>query len=205
LLSGAQYAEGGRDSKAASQGHSIGGALPKSMSLFTRLFRRNRPREAMLPLYSAIVAHARDPHWYLEGGVPDTQDGRFDMVAAIMSIVLLRLEEDGKAHAPESALLAELFIEDMDGQLRQLGIGDMVVGKHVGKMMGALGGRMAAYRAGFMPDGDLRAALERNLYRGETPGDAAIGYAAARLERFAADLAATPAETVTAGGIPVLA
>ena len=80
--------------------------------------------------------------------MPDTLDGRFDMIAAILALVLLRLEAEGEAGRGPSVLLTEIFIDDMDGTLRQIGIGDYVVGKHVGRMMGALGGRLAAFRAG---------------------------------------------------------
>src|SRR3546814_21170489 len=76
-----------------------------------------------------------------------SSDLRFDMITAILCLVLLRLEG-----APEtkqqSVWLTELFVDDMDGRLRQIGIGDMIVGKHIGRMMSALGGRLAAYRSG---------------------------------------------------------
>lgn len=128
----------------------------------------------MRPLYDAIVAEGRQPHWYLDGAVPDTIDGRFDMIVAILALVLLRLEEQDAAQ--ESAWLTELFVDDMDGQLRQEGIGDVVVGKHVGRMMSALGGRLAAYRAALKGESSMHEALVRNLYRGEAPGDAAIAH-----------------------------
>lgn len=125
----------------------------------------------MRPLYDAIVARAREPHWYIEGGVPDTLDGRFDMIAAIMSLVLLRLEHEPETKQ-QSVWLTEIFVDDMDGQLRQIGIGDMIVGKHIGKMMSALGGRLAAYRAALTGAAPLTEALDRNLYRGVPPADA---------------------------------
>ena len=78
--------------------------------------------------------------------MPDTIDGRFDMIAAVTALVLLRLEAEGDAGRAPSVLLAEIFIDDMDASLRQIGIGDYVVGKHVGRMMSALGGRLAAFR-----------------------------------------------------------
>jgi len=130
-----------------------------------------------------VVAEARDPAWYRDGGVPDTIDGRFDMVTAVLSVVLARLERED-AH-PQAAFITEIFVEDMDGQLRQLGIGDIVVGKHIGKMMSALGGRLSAYRAGLAGAETLEDALTRNLYRGETPGSAALAFAAARMRALA--------------------
>ncbi|MDR6789053.1 cytochrome b pre-mRNA-processing protein 3 [Sphingomonas sp. BE138] len=133
-----------------------------------------RDRNAALPLYDAVVARARSPHWYVDGAVPDTLDGRFDMVAAVLAMVLLRLEDDPHGAEP-IARLTERFVDDMDAQVRQIGFGDMVVGKHVGRMMGMLGGRLGAYRDG-LSDGDLDAALVRNLYRGIAPDPAAVAH-----------------------------
>src|SRR3546814_12248968 len=96
----------------------------------------------MLPLYGAVVEYARAPRWYVEGGVEDSVDGRFDMLALVMTLVLLRLDSEGEPLRQAAVDLTERFIDDMDGQLRQIGIGDFVVGENVGKMMGALGGRM---------------------------------------------------------------
>src|SRR3546814_4112085 len=123
----------------------------------------------MLPLYGAVVEYARAPRWYVEGGVEDSVDGRFDMLALVMTLVLLRLDSEGEPLRQAAVDLTERFIDDMDGQLRQIGIGDFVVGKHVGKMMGALGGRRAAYGPALAGEGDLDAALVRNLYRGNAP------------------------------------
>ena len=114
--------------------------LSNLATLLQRIFGQRADAGALNPLYDAIVAQARAPHWYRDGAVPDTLDGRFDMVSSVLALVLLRLEAlDSRG---ESALLTELFITDMDGQLRQRGIGDLVVGKHVGRMMSQLGGRL---------------------------------------------------------------
>lgn len=172
------------------------------MSLFNRLFHSDRvdPKTGMVPLYHAIVHRGRAVHWYVEGAVPDTLDGRFDMIAAILCLVLLRLEHADLRQ--ESVWLTELFIDDMDGQLRQIGIGDLIVGKHVGKMMSALGGRYSAYRDGLAPGGDLDAALRRNLYRGEPVADAAVADVAARLRALAEALDATDPDALIAGKLP---
>lgn len=156
------------------------------MSLFSSLFSRKDDRAALRPLYASVVARARQPHWYLDGSVPDTLDGRFDMVAAILSLVLLRLEALG-AQA-ESVRLTEIFIDDMDGQIRQIGFGDVVVGKQVGRMVGALGGRLAAYRAGLAGTAPLAEALVRNVYRGEAPADDELAYVEAQIRALAARL-----------------
>jgi cytochrome b pre-mRNA-processing protein 3 len=169
------------------------------MQLLKRLF--GAPERGAAPrLYAAVVARGREPHWYAEGAVPDTIDGRFDMIAAVLTMVLLRLEQEPAGVAPSTAL-AECFIEDMDGQLREIGIGDIVVGKHMGRMMGMLGGRLGAYRSG-LAEGTLGPALVRNLYRGNAPSDAALAHVEARLRGFHERLAATPIESVIAGELP---
>jgi len=170
------------------------------MGVLNRLFGR-KDRDALTPLYNAVVTEARRPDWYLAGAVPDTLDGRFDMVAAVLSLVLLRLEDEGESGRAPSAYLAEIFVEDMDGQLRERGIGDIVVGKHIGRMMGALGGRLGALREAFA-GGDLDGAIDRNIYRGAAPGEAARAAVREGLAGLRARLAATPAAELIGGGWP---
>ena len=134
------------------------------MSFLDRLFVRSpEPREALRPLWHATVVAARDPLWYRELGVADTVEGRFDMITLALALVLLRLErEPGQGDA--TVLLTELFVEDMDAQLRQSGVGDLVVGKHVGKLMATLGGRLGSLREA-LPLGESAVApiIERNV------------------------------------------
>lgn len=156
--------------------------------------------QAALPLYTAVVDRGRAEHWYLAGAVPDTVDGRFDMIAAVLAMVLIRLERDS-AGAALSAQVTERFVEDMDGQLRQMGIGDVVVGKHIGKMMSMLGGRIGAYRDG-LTEGDLRPALVRNLYRGEPPAAAALAHVANALTAFHEASAGLALAAIAAGELP---
>ena len=170
------------------------------MGVWDRLFGR-KERDALVPLYNAAVGEARRPDWYLAGQVPDTLDGRFDMVAAVLSLVLLRLEEEGEAGRAPSAYLAEIFVADMDGQLRERGIGDIVVGKHIGRMMSALGGKLGALRDAFA-GGDLDGAIARNIYRGAVPGDAALTAVRDGLTNLRARLAETPAQELIAGDWP---
>ncbi|NTS65936.1 ubiquinol-cytochrome C chaperone [Sphingomonas sp. HHU CXW] len=159
-----------------------------------------RDRTAALPLYDAVIARARQPHWYLDGAVPDTLDGRFDMVAAVLAMVQLRLETD-PAGAEPSAVLTERFVDDMDAQVRQIGFGDMVVGKHVGRMMGMLGGRLGAYREG-IASGTLDAALVRNLYRGEAPDPQAVAHVRHALLALHAAIGQTSINALMEGRLP---
>ncbi len=168
------------------------------MGLLERLFggTREAPYAA---LYDAIISRARAPHWYLAGQVPDTIDGRFDMVAAILSLVLVRLERDPAA-AAASAQLTERFITDMDAQLRESGIGDVGIGKHVGNMISMLGGRVGAFRDG-LAQGTLAAAITRNVYRGHAPDPAALSDVEARLLDFSAALDVISTDRVLAGAL----
>lgn len=121
------------------------------------------PREQLRPLWHRVVELARDREFYTECGVADSVDGRFDMITAALCTMIVRVEaSDMRA---ESALLAELFVEDMDGQLRELGVNDVVVGKRVGTLMSVLGGRLGAYRSALV-DHDrerLIGAVSRNV------------------------------------------
>lgn len=168
------------------------------MGLLDRLLgRQNRPKMGVL--YQAIVDRARALHWYEAGGVPDTIDGRFDMVVAILCAVLLRLEALGAS--AESAALTEMFIADMDGQLRESGFGDVGIGKRVGEMISMLGGRLGAYRGG-LAAGDVRPALARNLFRAQPVTPAALDHVAGAFSAFAGALGACALPALLVGELP---
>src|SRR3546814_5509411 len=93
-----------------------------------------------------------------------------------MTLVLLRLDSEGEPLRQAAVDLTERFIDDMDRQLRQIGIGDFVVGKHVGKMMGALGGRMDAYGTALAGEGELDGELVRNLYSRNAPEASVVAF-----------------------------
>ena len=158
------------------------------MSLFNKLFGKNDDLAFARPLYAAVVAQARVPHWYVEGEVADSVDGRFEMVSVILALVLIALEGLGDSANLVSARLTEVFVEDMDGQMRESGMGDVVVGKHIGKMMSALGGRLGAYRDALNEKGTLEAALVRNLYRGIQPLPGALIHVDAKVRALHIEL-----------------
>jgi cytochrome b pre-mRNA-processing protein 3 len=116
------------------------------VSLLSRIFaKRDDGRDALRPLWHRTVEIAREPRWYAQYGIADTVAGRFDAITLVLSLVLLRMERVEVLIAP-SVRLTELFVDDMDGQLREAGIGDLVVGKKVGRLMSVLGGRLGAIR-----------------------------------------------------------
>lgn len=172
------------------------------MSFLSRIFSGKAGRSDYRPLYDSIVGYGRDKDWYREGQVPDSIDGRFDMIAAVLALVLLRLEREGKDASQASVLLAELFIEDMDGSIRQMGIGDLMVGKHVGNMMGALGGRLAAFRVALTKSEGFEAVVRRNIFHDDPPSQQALAFVARRLEHYHEALAGQPAPSLLAGEMP---
>ena len=171
------------------------------MPILSRLLgKRHDDRAAVRPLWQRVVAIAREPQWYAECGLADTVTGRFDAITLVLALVLGRMEQDEALTLP-SVMLSELFVEDMEGQLRQSGIGDVVVGKHIGKMMGALGGRLGAIRQA-LPLGEaaLAEVVSRNATMVEGGGEPAT--AAARLLALADGLRTIPAAALLAGAIP---
>jgi cytochrome b pre-mRNA-processing protein 3 len=129
---------------------------------FWNLFRpAPPPAEA---LYRAIVTAARQPHFYAEWGVPDTVDGRFDMIVVHLFLVLDRLRHDPGA-ATATQALTDAFYTDMDRSLREMGVGDLSVGKKVRKMAEACQGRLEAYgKATAAGEKELASAVARNLF-----------------------------------------
>lgn len=159
------------------------------MSFFSRLLGLARDDESdVAALWHRIVAVAREREWYADCGIADSVPGRFDAITTVLALALLRMEGN-RDLAAASVRLTELFVEDMDGQLREAGIGDMVVGKHIGKLMSAMGGRLGAYREALAQDGNaaLEAALLRNVTLTEGADSAAL---AQRVRALAARFAA---------------
>lgn len=162
------------------------------------LSRRKDPRETLRPLWHRVVEISREPHWYARDGVEDSVAGRFDMITAVLALLLLRMERD-PALAPLTHYLAELFVEDMDRQLRELGVGDLMVGKHIGKLMGSLGGRLAALRnIDKQEDATLAEAVKRNITLAEGVEPAQLAASLRALDRT---LAATPSDAILEGRI----
>ena len=169
------------------------------MSLLSRIFGKPvDDRAHVRPLWHRIVEVAREPKWYAELGVADTVAGRFDAVTLVLALVLLRMEREEALIAP-SVRLTELFVDDMDGQLRQSGVGDLIVGKRMGKLMAVLGGRLGALRDA-LPQGQAAVAevVTRNVTLVEGVDSAAVAAEAVALARH---LDALSGHDVLAGAI----
>jgi len=129
-------------------------------------FRRNPANHSIASLYGTIVAQARAAPFYRICGVPDTVNGRFEMVLLHTVLVLRRLESEPPPVRRIGQALFDRFCADMDGSLREMGIGDLAVPAKMRKIGEAFYGRQAAYGAALAAGNSepLVAALERNVY-----------------------------------------
>ena len=149
-----------------------------------------------------MVSHARDPEFYAGHGVPDTLDGRFELIALHLFLVLHRLRDDAAAGRFGQALFDRMFA-DMDRALREMGTGDLSVGRQVKRMAQGFYGRAAAYQAGLAGERPLEEALARNLFGTVAePDPAALAWFAAYLRRQAAALSRVPTATIAEGTVP---
>ncbi|MFN4089243.1 MAG: ubiquinol-cytochrome C chaperone family protein [Alphaproteobacteria bacterium] len=166
-------------------------------------FRKDPNEAPARALYRAAVEQARQPVFFVECEVPDTLDGRFETIALHVFLLLRRLgSEDGRkaeAQGLAQALFDTMFL-DMDENLREIGVGDLSVGKKVKEMARALYGRIAAYEDGLAgDDAQLEDAVRRNLYGTVEPGGAAVRAVAVYLRRAEAAITAQPLAALLAG------
>ncbi len=110
------------------------------------LFKRKASRNSVQAVYGAIVAAARHPRLYAEWGVADTVDGRYDMIVLHTVLVLDRLGGEGEGAQNFAQGLTDEVFADMDRSLREMGVGDLSVGKKVRRMAEVFYGRARAYQ-----------------------------------------------------------
>ena len=152
-------------------------------------------------IYGAVVTQARNPAFYAEAGVPDTPEGRFEVIVLHLYLLLERLRAAGEPGVEPSRMLIEHLVIDMDDQMREMGVGDLTVPKTVKRAARMLFARTEDYRAALAEpeDAALTAALGRAF-----PASAAIG-ATERMARYVRQakvhLEATPSESLLAGGV----
>ncbi len=140
-------------------------------SRIARLWQAPLRRQAY-GIYAQLVEQAREPHFYTDCGVPDTLDGRFEMILLHMFLYQRSPVQD-KTEAQLRRMVAEAFFEDMDRSLREIGISDTGVGKRIKAMARAYFGRLKVYEEALADDALLAQALLRNVYAtvGEVPLD----------------------------------
>ena len=125
----------------------------------------NLAREAADIAYRRVVEQARQPVFFSKYGVPDTLDGRFELICLHAFLYLHRLKADRPQASPFCQGLFDRMFADFDRSLREMGVGDLSVGKHVKRMARAFYGRILSYEAGLAGDDSvLAAALARNVF-----------------------------------------
>jgi cytochrome b pre-mRNA-processing protein 3 len=151
-------------------------------------------------LFDALTARARQEHWYRAGKVPDTIDGRFRVLATIAALAIVRLEGTGEQGEAAAVAVTERFIEAMEAEHRELGLGDPTLGRKVQKLVGSLAGRVELWRSATQADGDWLGAVSRSLYK-EDADEAAIGHSGKALAGFWSELGRTDVVAIAAGEI----
>jgi cytochrome b pre-mRNA-processing protein 3 len=166
-------------------------------ALFARLTKS--PQRGRL-LFTALVAIAREPGWYIEGEMPDSLDGRFRVLATVLALAIVRLEAGGASAHQESVALTECFVEAMDTEHRQIGIGDPTLGKTVRKLVGSLGRRVALWRDA-VGNADWSGAVADSLYRESTPSAPALRSSEERLRALWAKLEGASDGAISEGAL----
>lgn len=170
--------------------------------IFSLFRRKSRGPDTISTLYGMIVAQARLPCFYRDYAVADTVNGRFDLIVLHLALVLNRLAQDG-ALQPLGQGIFDRFCQDMDHNLREMGVGDLKVPQEVRRMGEAYYGRAQAYRSAWAAkdNGPLVAALERNIYGGSPAAAGVAPRLAAYMREALRDLGAQPAARLASGAL----
>ncbi len=139
------------------------------------LFKKDGTRDTALALYNAAVDQARNPIFYADFGGPDTVEGRFEQITLHVWLVLRALKAGGQETSKLSQAVLDVMFENMDHSLRELGVGDLSVGKKVRRLAESFFGRVGAYEKALEADADpadLATALGRNVYEDEAASGA---------------------------------
>jgi cytochrome b pre-mRNA-processing protein 3 len=171
--------------------------------MFQRLRFQNDPQAKIRSLYGAIVAQARSPAFYGDYGVPDTVEGRFDMVLMHVYLVWRRLSQAGGAARETAQQVFDLFFQDMDESMRELGVGDLSVPRKVRAMGEAFYGRAGVYDTALAKadDVDLAAAMKRNVFSDAEGNEGATVRLARYLRAADRGLGGQAAEAIAAGEV----
>ena len=167
----------------------------RQRSLISRIGRK---------LYDSIVARARAEPFYRDLRVPDTAEGRFELIVLHIYLVLERLRREGAAGARLSQAVIEAFITDMDDSMREFGIGDMGIPRRVKRAAAAVYERSAAYAAAQQAEaGALAQALAEHIYFGASNDGRLPAQLAAYVQRTAAELEALSSGRLLDGDLPL--
>ena len=165
-------------------------------------FRRNPIRDAAEHAYGVVVAQSRRPEFFAALGVPDTLDGRFEVICLHAFLYLQRLKGEKGPAASFSQQFFDTMFADFDRSLREIGVGDLSVGRQINRMAEAFYGRVRAYEEALAQDDvALTAALSRNLYGTASATAEQLTRVAGYVRREVASLAAQPPAALLAGKV----
>lgn len=170
--------------------------------MLKRLFKPRPAQAAGRALYARTVTQSRTPALYAELGAPDTPEGRFELYSLHVYLLLERLKGQGGQASETAQALFDTYLSALDHGLRELGVGDLSVGKKMRKLGEAFYGRVASLEDALsaLPDmSDLQAMLERTVYEGVDNGGAPRLAAYVVQQREA--LRAQPVEKLYAGEV----
>lgn len=160
--------------------------------------------EAAQALYDEAVAQARKPVFYRFYGVPDSVDGRFDLICVHVFLLMDRLFAEGRAGKKLAQALFDVMFRDMDRSLREMGIGDLSLPKHVKRMMKGFNGRATAYQQAMQAEDpeELVTVLKRNLFgTAENLPEDKVRIIALYMHETALSLEKQPWEALAAGHV----
>ena len=150
-------------------------------------------------LFRWVTAEARAPHWYVAGKLADTVGGRFAMLATVTAVVLVRLERDPNGNAAAAAL-TERFVEAMEAEHREMGLGDPKLGRTVRRLVGSLARRVQLWRAAIERDDWIKGTSD-SVYAGADPPRAALLHAASGVRELWQRLESAPLEAISKGAV----
>lgn len=158
-------------------------------------------RDDMEGVYASVVGAARRPVFYEAAGTPDTAEGRFEILAIHILLTMRRMKQAGDSERRRIQALLDIFFQNLDDALREMGVGDLVVGKKIRRMAEAFYGRVAAYTPALdgREEAALAGAIARNVFTAAEPDEKAALLARYMVQADDA-LASTPIETIMAPG-----
>jgi cytochrome b pre-mRNA-processing protein 3 len=151
--------------------------------MFRALFARltGGPKRGQ-PVFGRAVEEASQTHWFLEGEVPDTVNGRFAVLATIVALITVRLEREGDAGREATVALTERLVEALDAEIREMGLGDPTLGKQVRKLVGAVGARVERWRSVLAARETWTDEVRRSVYLEEAASAEGVAHTESRLK-----------------------
>lgn len=168
--------------------------------MFTQLLAKSSARKGAERLYAAAASQARTEVLYARMGTPDTVEGRFELLTLHVILLIDRLKDGGSEAGAVRQLLFDIYVSNLDGALREMGVGDLAVGKRMRELGEAFYGRARSCEAAFgaLPDtGLLEEVLGRTVFAGAQ--DARPAALADYVRRCRLSLAAAEVPAVIAG------